>query len=1023
MHDKNNNTSSHRANSNHHTNKKNKNNQKIKLPKIYKSYDELFQSFERSGSSNQQQIRSTATTNTMNTSARTMLFSSQNNNIINNNNDNGEKRTIIDDRFWNELLLLEPNQRYLEKSTRHFRYLTKKKTKKNEDDDDDLGSNDDDFDGIDVQESEKAFKDLFGMIRKDNDEGGKNPTTTEKLGIATSSNNHNFMDDMDEDENDIEVRKCSAYAISRFSKCVLDRIDGTSVPHTNVIKSKRNENALKTLRAVVLALAKTSTKQSGVDIVHRMTTTTINITNTTTNDKKNNNNNNTITSSIGVELNMDREKNKVQQQQSLPSVNDSNRFFNSMIQKCCEILKSEIAHPKCKLESLQLLAALASCKENVESNCLFAYLVSDQKNGDAVYDAIVDNVLKNDILAKHTLWQDACFVLALLLSWEEGQNRVAARTATATDAEASALLRAISYLMTKSNLNKSEMLDIKGSSSATAMYNRNAATISGVNTNNLLATGWSFVTKALGLVEDKINASALAQAKMFPNSSDDVCGALCIARSAQFLMIDDSTSLVISTNEENSNVSKQNNNCNNKEASKAIITIANILDHNAALIGASLMHGVLSNCVALRLPRAWMKKTSFIASESLHGVALGDYWRDALGATLVFLATLARERDIEKNFQNRKANLTKWIVGHVNGKKSLSDTKESIVSRRKTLATTLLCCFQRLVDDSASLEFLCSLSCLDCARPIYSSTQGAQTSGEADMSFISNLASSKGLLNARVKLNRPFIAAILETCSEICKFGEYFGAIISSRAIYICHQICSVKAANRSFICDYSHNTNNNNRRGNDDDDRNNNISNNNDNDLAYPGKSSTALKANFSRVFEAIACTLELCSKAHEIGKSSNSSDTTTELDEFRVDKSPLASQLVNLVNLFLAKPNSSCDSIADIAELVEILVLSCPKLTPLLNVGPETFGELRMQSIAYVYNALKSAPKEKLRIICEREIAQNRALDSIPITDHLSAHFALRSGNFEFGELGNGSRLFSKSLIVSFNRAARAI
>ena len=328
MHDKNNNTSSHRANSNHHTNKKNKNNQKIKLPKIYKSYDELFQSFERSGSSNQQQIRSTATTNTMNTSARTMLFSSQNNNIINNNNDNGEKRTIIDDRFWNELLLLEPNQRYLEKSTRHFRYLTKKKTKKNDDDDDDLGSNDDDFDGIDVQESEKAFKDLFGMIRKDNDEGGKNPTTTEKLGIATSSNNHNFMDDMDEDENDIEVRKCSAYAISRFSKCVLDRIDGTSVPHTNVIKSKRNENALKTLRAVVLALAKTSTKQSGVDIVHRMTTTTINITNTTTNDKKNNNNNNTITSSIGVELNIDREKNKVQQQQSLPSVNDSNRFFN-----------------------------------------------------------------------------------------------------------------------------------------------------------------------------------------------------------------------------------------------------------------------------------------------------------------------------------------------------------------------------------------------------------------------------------------------------------------------------------------------------------------------------------------------------------------------------------------------------------------------------------------------------------------------------------------------------------------------
>ena len=36
-------------------------------------------------------------------------------------------------------------------------------------------------------------------------------------------------------------------------------------------------------------------------------------------------------------------------------------------------------------------------------------MVSDQKNGDAVFDAIVNNVLKNDILARNTLWQDACY--------------------------------------------------------------------------------------------------------------------------------------------------------------------------------------------------------------------------------------------------------------------------------------------------------------------------------------------------------------------------------------------------------------------------------------------------------------------------------------------------------------------------------------------------------------------------------------------------------------------------------------
>ena len=52
-----------------------------------------------------------------------------------------------------------------------------------------------------------------------------------------------------------------------------------------------------------------------------------------------------------------------------------------------------------------------------------------------------------------------------------------------------------------------------------------------------------------------------------------------------------------------------------------------------------------------------------------------------------------------------------------------------------------------------------------------SSLTSSNGTGNADTHFISNLVSSKGLLNARVKLNRPFIAAMLETCSEIAKFG------------------------------------------------------------------------------------------------------------------------------------------------------------------------------------------------------------------------------------------------------------
>ena len=160
-----------------------------------------------------------------------------------------------------------------------------------------------------------------------------------------------------------------------------------------------------------------------------------------------------------------------------------------------------------------------------------------------------------------------------------------------------------------------------------------------------------------------------------------------------------------------------------------------------------------------------------------------------------------------------------------------------------------------------------------------------------------------------------------------------------------------------------------------------------NDNTFKATGEGSAFLRANWSRTFDAIAVVLELCSKAHAIeaaatpptaakningaasperekrrngGGEDENGTTSSSLDEFRATRSSVAAQFVNLVNLFLAKPESSCDSIADVAELVETLVALCPKLTPLLNaVGQRTYGELRMQSIAFVYNALKSVNK----------------------------------------------------------------
>ena len=169
---------------------------------------------------------------------------------------------------------------------------------------------------------------------------------------------------------------------------------------------------------------------------------------------------------------------------------------------------------------------------------------------------------------------------------------------------------------------------------------------------------------------------------------------------------------------------------------------------------------------------------------------------------------------------------------------------------------------------------------------------------------------------------------------------------------------------------------------------------------------------------------------------------------------RSAVAAQLVNLVNLFLAKPESSCDSIADVAELVETLVALCPKLTPLLNaVGQQTYGELRMQSIAFVYNALKSVnnnsnkttttpspastkPNElnnnnnksvtTVRAVAEREINDGSMTRNVPVKDNLTAAFALRSGSFsssfEKQQLQNQQQNDDDFAVLALIRAASA-
>ena len=64
-------------------------------------------------------------------------------------------------------------------------------------------------------------------------------------------------------------------------------------------------------------------------------------------------------------------------------------------------------------------------------------------------------------------------------------------------------------------------------------------------------------------------------------------------------------------------------------------------------VGVSLMHA-LHWSARLRLPRVRIKKTSINASEMLHGVALGDHWRDALGSILVFAAALVGKEKLRR---------------------------------------------------------------------------------------------------------------------------------------------------------------------------------------------------------------------------------------------------------------------------------------------------------------------------------------------------------------------------------------
>ena len=260
---------------------------------------------------------------------------------------------------YNDLLLLEPNFWYLEKCARDFSSSSSsssssgsRRDEKVEDEDEEYS-----YDEEDEEDASKAaFKKLFGMMRE-----SASSSSSFSNGGATVAGTTTTLKALSSSAS-FKVRKCSPCAIAMFSRTILlSKLDqAETVPHTNVMQSTRVENGLKTLRGVVQALAKQSRKASGVDIVHWMTTTigTIKSMNDSDAGTRSNKMNDTMTSTMTTTT-------STREFAVLPSVYESNRFFNALIQKCCDVLKSDVAHPKCKLEALKLLASLAKCKENI----------------------------------------------------------------------------------------------------------------------------------------------------------------------------------------------------------------------------------------------------------------------------------------------------------------------------------------------------------------------------------------------------------------------------------------------------------------------------------------------------------------------------------------------------------------------------------------------------------------------------------------------------------------------------------
>jgi len=234
---------------------------------------------------------------------------------------------------YNDLLLLEPNFWYLEKCARGFSSSSSSRRgddpEESEEIDEDCDEENEEYssDEDDEDASKAAFKKLFGMMRESassaNDDGGATTAATTRKAHSSLSSSYSF-----------KILKCSPCAMAKFSRTILfSKLDeAETVPHTNVMQSTRVENALKTLRGVVQALAKQSRKASGVDIVHWMTIVG------TTNSANDNDNTSSLSNSkndmITSAMTTTSVSTSAREFAMLPSVDASNRFFNALIQKC-----------------------------------------------------------------------------------------------------------------------------------------------------------------------------------------------------------------------------------------------------------------------------------------------------------------------------------------------------------------------------------------------------------------------------------------------------------------------------------------------------------------------------------------------------------------------------------------------------------------------------------------------------------------------------------------------------------------